>query len=56
LSYPEVSTVIPGIRTVVQAEQNTTGLFRLAAADRQLIEGLGQTDFAEVMKLIQQQG
>ena len=29
LSYPEVSTIIPGIRTREQAEQNTSGLFRL---------------------------
>lgn len=56
LSYPEVSTIIPGIRTAEQAEQNTTGLFRLEPEDRLLIEGLGKTDFAEVMKLIQQQG
>ena len=56
LSYPEVSTVIPGIRTVEQAEQNTAGLFSLEPADILMIEELGKTDFAEVMKLIQQQG
>jgi aryl-alcohol dehydrogenase-like predicted oxidoreductase len=56
LSYPEVSTIIPGIRTVEQAEQNTSGLFQLEQKDRQLIESLDQTSFATVMKLIQQQG
>jgi len=56
LSYPEVSTVIPGIRTVAQAEQNTSGLFGLESKDRQLIEDLGAADFVTVMKLIQQQG
>ena len=56
LSYREVSTIIPGIRTTEQAEQNTSGLFRLDDADVTLIESLGKTDFAEVMKLIQQQG
>lgn len=56
LSYPEVSTVIPGIRTVAQAAQNTSGLFRLGQKDRQLIEDLGVNDFTAVMKLIQQQG
>jgi aryl-alcohol dehydrogenase-like predicted oxidoreductase len=56
LSYPEVSTTIPGIRTIKQAEENATGLFRLEPEDRQLIEGLGRTDIAEIMKLIQQQG
>jgi len=56
LSYPEVSTIIPGIRTAVQAEQNTSGLFRLRPEDRLLIEELGKTSFVEVMKLVQQQG
>jgi aryl-alcohol dehydrogenase-like predicted oxidoreductase len=56
LSYTEVSTIIPGIRTAEQAEQNTTGLFFLEPEDKLLIEGLGKTDFAEVMKMIQQQG
>jgi aryl-alcohol dehydrogenase-like predicted oxidoreductase len=56
LSYPEVSTIIAGIRTAKQVQMNTTGLFRLENADRELIEKLGTTDFMGVMKLIQQQG
>ena len=56
LSYAEVATVIPGIRTIAQAEQNTSGLFQLEPRDKLLIEGLGKTDFTEVMRLIQQQG
>jgi aryl-alcohol dehydrogenase-like predicted oxidoreductase len=56
LSYPEVSVVIPGIRTVSQAVLNTSGLFGLDQKDRKLIEDLGKKDFSEVMKLIQQQG
>ncbi|HEY6506036.1 MAG TPA: aldo/keto reductase [Chitinophagaceae bacterium] len=56
LSYPEVSTVIPGIRTVAQAKQNTSGLFRLEPGDRQLVEVLSKTEFTEIMKMIQQQG
>ncbi|MFI5130403.1 MAG: aldo/keto reductase [Chitinophagales bacterium] len=56
LSYPDVSTIIPGIRTTEQAEQNTSGLFRLDPEDIQLIETAGRADFIEVMKLIQQQG
>jgi aryl-alcohol dehydrogenase-like predicted oxidoreductase len=56
LSYREVSTIIPGIRTTEQAEQNTTGLFKLQPDDRLLIEELGKGNFVEVMKLIQQQG
>ncbi len=56
LSYPEVSTIIPGIRTAKQVEQNTTGLFQLKPEDKMLIEKLGNGAFIEVMKLIQQQG
>lgn len=56
LSYPEVSTIIAGIRTAEQVNLNTTGLFQLDNADMQMIEDLGETDFVRVMKLIQQQG
>ena len=56
LSYPEVSTIIAGIRTAEQVQLNTTGLFQLDKEDMEMIENLGQTDFVAVMKLIQQQG
>ncbi len=56
LSYTEVSTIIPGIRTARQAEQDTKGLFQLKSEDRLLIEELGKTSLVEVMKLVQQQG
>lgn len=56
LSYPEVSTIIPGIRTIEQAKQNTSGLFKLMPEDRLLIEELGKGSFMEVMQLILQQG
>jgi aryl-alcohol dehydrogenase-like predicted oxidoreductase len=56
LSYPGVSTVIPGIRKVEQAKQNTTGLFALHPDDRRLIEQMGKTDLLDLMKLIQQKG
>ena len=56
LSYPEVSTIIAGIRTAEQVQLNTTGLFKLNDADRSMIEKLGETDFAVVMDLIQKQG
>ena len=56
LSHPEVSTVIPGIRTAAQAESNTSGIVRLDQADISFIEELGSTDFIPVIKLIQQQG
>lgn len=56
LSYPEVSTIIPGIRTPKQTEQNTSGLFKLLPEDKLLIEQLGKESFTDVMQLIQQQG
>ena len=56
LSYPEVSTIIAGIRTANQVHLNTTGLFQLENADRLMIEQLGQADFISVMDLIQKQG
>lgn len=56
LSYPEVSTVIPGIRTAVHAVSNTMGIVTLDNADIAFIEQLGTTGFIPVMKLIQQQG
>jgi aryl-alcohol dehydrogenase-like predicted oxidoreductase len=56
LSYPEVSTIIAGIRTAEQVQLNTNRLFQLDKEDMQMIEHLGQNDFTAVMKLIQQQG
>ena len=56
LSYPEVSTIIAGIRTAEQVHLNTTGLFHLDGDDRLVIEHLGTTDLLKVMDLIQKQG
>ena len=56
LSYPEVSTVIPGIRTPEQAVYNTTGMVKLEDPDIAFIEQLGSSDLIPVMKLIQDQG
>ncbi|MBC7872817.1 MAG: aldo/keto reductase [Ferruginibacter sp.] len=56
LSYPGVSVIIPGMRTVQQVSDNTTGLLKLEEADQQLIEALGQTRLASCMELIQKQG
>jgi len=54
LSYPEVSTVIPGIRTAQQAESNTNGLVQLTKDDMKFIEELGTTDFIGLMDIIRQ--
>ena len=56
LSYPAVSTVIPGIRNPQQVALNTTDLFTLSADDIKLIEELGETKLLEVMDLIKKQG
>ena len=56
LSYPEISTIIAGIRTAEQVRLNRTGLFQLDRDDRSMIENLGATDFVQVMELIQKQG
>jgi aryl-alcohol dehydrogenase-like predicted oxidoreductase len=56
LSYDKVSTVIPGIRTPEQVMLNTSGLFRLQAEDRLLIEKSGAKEFAALMELIRKQG
>ena len=56
LSYPEVSTIIPGIRTREHVEGNTTGLFQLDAADKNMIEQLGSSEFVQIMQMILKQG
>ena len=56
LSYDEISTVIPGIRTAAHAESNTAGLIQLEKADRELIEQLGTDSFISLMEMIQKQG
>jgi aryl-alcohol dehydrogenase-like predicted oxidoreductase len=56
LNYPEVSTVIPGIRTPQHVLQNTKGFVQLEQEDLKMIENLGTTNFLPVMELIRQQG
>lgn len=56
LSYKEVSTIIPGIRTPEQVKLNTEGLFQLDEADKLMIEQLGSGSFIELMELIRKQG
>ena len=56
LSYSEVSTVIPGIRTAAHAMSNTTGMIKLDHADIAFMEELGMTDLIPVMEQIKKQG
>ena len=53
LSHPEVSTVIPGIRTAEQASKNTAGIKLLEEEDLKKIEA---TDLDVVMAVIKEQG
>jgi aryl-alcohol dehydrogenase-like predicted oxidoreductase len=54
LAYGEVSTVIPGIRTVAQAVDNTTGWVTLSGEDRAMIESLDS--LPGLLQLIELQG
>jgi aryl-alcohol dehydrogenase-like predicted oxidoreductase len=56
LSYEEVSTAIPGIRTKEHVAANTSNLVPLERDDRRLIESYGSTKFDSLMNLIERQG
>ena len=56
LSYPQISTVIPGIRTAQHAIDNTTGIVQLDTEDREFIEGAYRDHLAAVVNLMEQKG
>lgn len=56
LSYEQVTTVIPGIRTAMHVTDNTSRLFRLSSEDMNMIESAGKTLFLPVMEMIEKQG
>lgn len=56
LSYKEVSTVIPGIRTKEHVAGNTNGIIQLNKEDMELIEHAGTTTLAALMDVIEKQG
>ncbi|MDE3253711.1 MAG: aldo/keto reductase, partial [Bacteroidota bacterium] len=56
LSYPEVSTIIPGIRTPEHVNLNTGYLVTLEDADKRYLQELYATDWLPVMDLIEKQG
>ena len=49
LSFDEVSTVIPGIKTPAQARENTSGIVRLSNEDRDYITSLYEDTFKPVL-------
>lgn len=56
LSYPEISTIIPGIRTPEQVNLNTGYLVKPDETDKKYLQDLYVTDWLPVMDLIEKQG
>lgn len=56
LSYPEISTVIPGIRTPEHVALNTDHLVTLEEKDKQHLQNLYQTHWLPVMDMMEKQG
>lgn len=56
LSYPEVSTVIPGIRTPEHVALNTNHIVQLEPADKAFLRNLYATHWQPVMDLMEKQG
>lgn len=55
LSFPEVSTVIPGIRTAEQVRQNTSERKALTGSSKRFLQSLAN-DWEPVVQLMEQQG
>ena len=56
LSYQAISTVIPGIRTPAHVMLNTNHLVQLEKADQLYLRQLYETQWQEVMQLMEKQG
>jgi aryl-alcohol dehydrogenase-like predicted oxidoreductase len=56
LSYEEISTVIPGIRTPQHVGDNTKGIRPISPESRQQLEELAQHQGAALMALMEAQG
>lgn len=56
LSYPEISTVIPGIRTPEHVSLNTDHLVVLEEKDKQHLQNLYNSHWLPVMDLMEKQG
>lgn len=56
LSHPQVSVIIPGIRTADHVKGNTTGLFHLDINDMEMIESAGKGSLNVIMEMIEQRG
>jgi aryl-alcohol dehydrogenase-like predicted oxidoreductase len=56
LSFPEISTVIPGIRTAEHVAQNTEGLKPLKKEHVELLQSFSKKEWQPVMELMEKQG
>jgi aryl-alcohol dehydrogenase-like predicted oxidoreductase len=56
LSFQEISTIIPGIRTPEHVMQNTTGLKILKKETVEFLQSLSETDWKPVLELMEKQG
>ncbi|MDP4998883.1 MAG: aldo/keto reductase [Saprospiraceae bacterium] len=56
LSFPEISTVIPGIKTVAQAQLNTSPGPLLSPEDHEWLQSLYASDFEALLKQMQGKG
>jgi aryl-alcohol dehydrogenase-like predicted oxidoreductase len=56
LSYPGITTVIPGLRTKEQVKQNVEYLVRISDEDRSFIENHFAEEMSSVMKLMKDAG
>jgi len=56
LGFKEISTIIPGIRTPNHVVQNTTGLKLLNKETFEFLQSLMDTDWDEILRLMEKQG
>jgi len=54
-SYPQISTIIPGIKTTQQAIENSSGLVQLTEDDIHFISELYHTRLKRIVELMEQQ-
>ncbi len=55
-SFPEVSTVIPGIKTAEQADRNTSGMVQLDKDDHEFLQQLFGDNVQPLLEMMQQAG
>ena len=56
LHFPEITTVITGIRTAEHVVQNTTGIGKISALHAKYLQSLVTEDWMHVMKLMEKNG